>query len=313
MTPRRDYSGLNGGQPGPGAYNVSKDGGEGAPKYGFGKSQRGQSARGPPPPGPGTYQADANSVLGGAAMYSMTPRRERVSRSLGPGPGQYRASTAPHQDAPKWGFGASSRERSTGNPGPGPGAYADSAKGAGMEGPKYSMQSRSKMGQQQARLSPGPGAYGASESNRTPKWGFGSAERSKDNSATANPGPGTYIISDKGTGNGYSMTPRRDASAAKNATPGPTQYEQSRKPVDARTPMYGFGCAKRAASNREEQPGPGTYEAGSHIGNGPKCGIRGRHRGRRASGGGGNIGIAYTQFGYVKPGDIELQSHLRGH
>lgn len=132
--------------PGPGNYTPRNPIVEGAPAFGFGKSQRPQlSQTDPSVPGPGNYAI--TGTVGGSqgTKVVMTPRRaDPQSKSQAPGPAAYTIEKK-EDNTPKWSFGTSNRPAlSQCDPSvPAPGTYAYS-KPLGSDAPKTTIGMRWK-------------------------------------------------------------------------------------------------------------------------------------------------------------------------
>lgn len=103
--------------PGPGAYRSTGD--LDGPKYGFGTESRAKEYRGASP-GPGAYSITSSQDR---KAFSMSGRRNSVSKFDTPGPGAYDQSS--HLLSPSYRFGTGGRGSTAhGKDIPGPGSYA---------------------------------------------------------------------------------------------------------------------------------------------------------------------------------------------
>ncbi|CAE7555648.1 unnamed protein product [Symbiodinium sp. CCMP2456] len=224
------------------------------------------------------------STLRRAPKYSFRGARDRFkTRSLRasaqvPGPGKYGGADTPpeayssrHRRSPGYGFGTGPREANSQLVVPGPGAYPRASGSYIGSGKAYSL---------------------------TPRRWPGSPDLEND---PAMPGPGAHVHEAQPDGPRYSILPRRAAKAGGVLVPGPAQYgsmEGALGRTKPRLPSWGFGTAKRQDQGQQMEdrpvngikgkstsaawmsklPGPGSYNAPSSLGEGPKCASK-----RRAS------------------------------
>lgn len=148
--------------PGPGNYNFSDEIGTNAPKFSFGKDERGDCKR-PMTPGPGHY-IHKSTVGTTGPKFSMLGNRPQSSSSLRdvPGPGQYNINLNNKTKAPSF---------------------------------KIGNEIRSNLNKS-AILNPGPGQYSIQDNSsirpKSPTWKMGSSTRKPLYFTESNPGPGNY-------------------------------------------------------------------------------------------------------------------------
>ncbi|OLP85074.1 hypothetical protein AK812_SmicGene33963 [Symbiodinium microadriaticum] len=244
------------------------------------------------------------STLRRAPKYSFRGARDRFkTRSLRasvqvPGPGKYGGADTPpeayssrHRRSPGYGFGTGPREANSQLVVPGPGAYPRASSSYIGSGKAYSL---------------------------TPRRWPGSPDLEND---PAMPGPGAHVQEAKPDGPRYSILPRRAAKAGGVLVPGPAQYggmEGALGRTKPRLPSWGFGTAKRQDQGQQMEdrpvngikgkstsaawmsklPGPGSYNAPSSLGEGPKFSVGARRAAARqaTSPGPGDTGGPYTTF-----------------
>eukprot|EP00439_Symbiodinium_sp_Y106_P047681 s1539_g6.t1 len=244
------------------------------------------------------------STLRRAPKYSFRGARDRFkTRSLHaaaqvPGPGKYGGAETPpeayssrHRRSPGYGFGTGPREVNSQLVVPGPGAYPRASGSYVGSGRAYSL---------------------------TPRRWPGSPDLESD---PAMPGPGAHVQEAKPDGPRYSILPRRAAKAGGVLVPGPAQYgsmEGALGRTKPRLPSWGFGTAKRQDQGQQMEdrpvngikgkstsaawmsklPGPGSYNAPSSLGEGPKFSVGARRAAARqaTSPGPGDTGGPYTTF-----------------
>jgi hypothetical protein len=122
---------------------------------------------------------------------------------------------------------------------------------------------------------PGPGSYehGTMFDGDERAKGMSMVPRRPDSAltqASKSPGPGAYepSLSNKNQAPAYRMGSAQRDSPSKNGAPGPGNYEPKlwqggqnvKIGTSVRSPLSGSG----------RNPGPGTYEAGSRVGEGPR-------------------------------------------
>ncbi|CAE7215290.1 unnamed protein product [Symbiodinium natans] len=262
-------------------------------------SARAQTAPGRVKGGPVGQSVMHLSTLRRAPKYSFRGGRDRFkTRTLRaaaqvPGPGQYgppEAYSSRHRRSPGYGFGTGAREVNTQLVVPGPGAYPRASSSYMGSGRAYSL---------------------------TPRRWPGSPDLESD---PRMPGPGAHVQEAKAEGPQYSILPRRAAKAGTLLAPGPAQYgtmEGSLDRTKPRLPSWGFGTSKRqgpmqiedrpvngikgkstAAAWMSKLPGPGSYNAPSSVGEGPKFSVGARRAVSRqaTSPGPGDTGGPYTTF-----------------
>jgi hypothetical protein len=229
---------TNGNPVGPGNYEIkgSIDG----PKWGFGSQSRGSVYGDKMTPGPGAYSVGDLKDKRGFSMSSRYPEKERLGS---PGPGAY--SPTKSKDAPNYSMGTGKRD------------------------------SFSKSG-----MVPGPGSYDSKP------WGanqgtyrFGSSTRRPLSAGTSAPGPGTYYNPKNQGGPSYSMRPKT-AKERSTDGPGPGAYDQSPKKIVHDAVIGGkFGSSSRTSLDKAGNPvGPGMYDIRGNLG-GPKWGFGSANRG----------------------------------
>ena len=117
---------------------------------------------------------------------------------------------------------------------PAPGVY--DIKSLIVEGPRFTFRPKPRL--KESDPVPGPGNYNPNPligKEKAPVWGITKNEKSNDtNKDKSLPGPGAYLSVSTLTG-----------------------------------PKWGFGSAKRGASNENRSPGPGAYEIKPLIGDTP--------------------------------------------
>ncbi len=156
--------------PGPGNYKISEDTGQGAPKFSFGKEERGQNKR-PMTPGPGQYQYKEYVGKDGPKITMSSRPQTSLVKSSDPGPGQYNSTLVSRPTTPSYKIGTAKRD----------GGYKF----------MYDM--------------PGPGQYSPNDNiskrPKSPYWSMGTGKRSGLYTTDAGPGPGNYNVA-KGIGGG---------------------------------------------------------------------------------------------------------------
>mmetsp|Transcript_24181 Transcript_24181/g.45649 ORF Transcript_24181/g.45649 Transcript_24181/m.45649 type:complete len:313 (-) Transcript_24181:212-1150(-) len=243
------------------------------------------------------------STLRRAPKYSFRGARDRFkTRGLRaaaqvPGPGEYgkalvaqEAYSSRHRRSPGYGFGTGAREANTRPLVPGPGAYPRASTGFIGSGRAFSLTPR--------------------------RWTGGELETDP-----ALPGPGAHIQDIQPDGPKYSILPRRPPVQADTVfVPGPAQYgmmEGALGRTKPRLPSWGFGTSQRQGSVQIEDrpvagikgkstaaawmsklPGPGSYNAPSSVGEGPKFSVGARRAAARraTTPGPGDTGGPYTTF-----------------
>jgi len=116
---------------------------------------------------------------------------------------------------------------------------------------------------EEAKLSPGPGAYDLNEDKRGSKWKFGTGTRSGLNigESARNPGPGTYFDKEDKDGKGAKWkfgTGERDNKTT-NQVPGPGTYTKEDDRNHGRG--YSLGKGERFSTKNffyNSNPGPGN-------------------------------------------------------
>ena len=113
--------------PGPGNYNISKEIGEGAPKYSM-RIKESDSKRRFITPGPGRYNnGEINNLKHYPSWKIGTSKRDdalkKAIREGFPGVGTYQYYNKHLKNAPKYGFGTQQRYKDKYNDNPGPGSY----------------------------------------------------------------------------------------------------------------------------------------------------------------------------------------------
>lgn len=209
------------------------------------------------------------------------------------------------QASPKWsmrGKAGSAQKTTT----PGPGAYSAPQEVAGKFGrsPNYGFGYASRDGIRPASA-PGPGHYDAPLNPKmdvSAKYGFGTSDRILNKNRTEQPGPASYKIPGKMgyTGPKYSNVGRRDLSAT-FPTPGPGAYQplEANRSTFANSQRWGFGTSPREGRGMQSAPGPGAYEQGTAVDNGPKFSMKGKQEAfsKDMTPGPGEYGGVYTCFG----------------
>jgi len=115
---------------------------------------------------------------------------------------------------------------------------------------------------------------GLSHIRRSPKWSFNG--RHREHSGAAGPGPGTYGQQPLETTSRYLQSPRfafgastRDAGGDKQRVPGPGAYTAPGS-VGIDGKAYSLTPRRGNRMKNLDQPGPGTHDTKTHLGNGPK-------------------------------------------
>jgi len=199
------------------------------------------------------------------------------------------------RSSPKWSF----RSRTSSNvydetrrDNPGPGAYnlgssyrhkTPASYGFGSSCTERGLKPGEQEGRSRPVSAPGPGQYRHenlqfSAKSASPNYGFGKSPRSIGSSnnggcdirkALASPGPGHYngdISPTRHQKPNYTASARRPMSAGAS-TPGPGAYNSTRiKPDHAASPQWRFGTEVRQNDATKDVPGPGNYNAKSHMG-----------------------------------------------
>lgn len=152
--------------PGPGNYHTAEELGKNAPKFSFGKDERGDESSSPYSPGPGQYQHKTHVGNSGPkfTMGGNRPLSASHSHKHVPGVGQYNVHMNDRAKSPSYKIGSASRD-----------------------GFKYT------------ESNPGPGQYtpGCDISNRpkSPAWRLGTGKRRPLTETENVPGPGNYNTS----------------------------------------------------------------------------------------------------------------------
>lgn len=159
--------------PGPGNYSTAEELGKTAPKFSFGKEERGTNKR-PMTPGPGQYQ-HKTTVGSGGPKFSMPngrPQSSASSHRTVPGPGQYSANMNDKVNAPSFRIGSAKRGDNNKflEANPGPGQYApNSNTSIRPKSPVWSMGTGTRQALSPTEMVPGPGNYNASSTIGGPK------------------------------------------------------------------------------------------------------------------------------------------------
>ncbi len=157
--------------PGPGNYTYTDAPGQGAPKFSFGKEERGDSRR-PMTPGPGQYQYKGYVGKEGPKISMSSRPQTSLSRAAEPGPGHYYSTVLTRPTSPSYRIGSAKRDVNN----------------------KFLAEI------------PGPGQYSPTSGNisnrpKSPLWSMGTGKRSALHTSGSGPGPGNYNVT-KGVGEG---------------------------------------------------------------------------------------------------------------
>jgi len=138
-------------------------------------------------------------------------------------------------------------------------------------GPKYTFQGKSP--DRQNNDSPGPGGYDANESltkSRVQAYKMSNTQRTQivDKTKTGSPGPGIYDSPSKlGKGVSYSIGEKRE-SKNRNDLPGPGSYEDHHSNVRSSNPAHRISPSgkKGLDYSKDQTLGPGFYDVKSGPG-----------------------------------------------
>ncbi|CAE7275250.1 Pus7 [Symbiodinium pilosum] len=195
--------------------------------------------------------------------------------------GMFLTNMSQNKQAPKWSIAGRSAGMGSRPLTPGPGTYGHQTKSSRSRQPCYGFGSSVRDKGGLAATSPGPGAYGASESygSKRPRSAgpvFGRAARGLGAGGNT-PGPGSYVPDVSATRPQFprhTCTPRRDGADWRrlcSATPGPGTYVNagsgSESPISKSAPRWGFGTSNRGVRANGENPGPGQYDLRSFVAN----------------------------------------------
>jgi len=260
------------GVPGPGAYNAGQKNKPNNPSWRLGTSSRSVERRSEVP-GPGSYNSPGK-VSSTAPQYVFGAKTSTDFKGFTPGPGAYNPSSLRGYDAkaPSYTFRVKSAHPDDKTKVPGPGTYDQSSRIANQASPAYRIGSSKRDDIYHTGATPGPGTYSTRPNSAYgPKYGFGSSERDSSNAMNRTaPGPGAYNYKGDfgGNGRGTSLVPRRPDSALLGGTrnPGPGAYNPSMS-LKTSPPAYRIGSATRDSKDRSGTPGPGNYDPRLMSGN----------------------------------------------
>ena len=233
--------------PGPGDYNNPEK-----EQKGVTIGRRITEREGDDLPGPGNYQDKTH--IGEGAKYSIYQKREQKIEQT-PGPGEYEELSEAKKGVV---IGKRIQEREAEEL-PGPGNYEGNTYVG--EGPQYSMYPKRE---HKIDFTPGPGDY---EQVSQKQKGVIIGQRLKDKYVEELPGPGNYEGKTHiGEGAQYSIYQKREQKIEQ--TPGPGDYNNPNQE------QKGVTIGKRFENKpAEDIPGPGNYQAKSHIKEGPQYSI----------------------------------------
>ena len=244
--------------PGPGSYNPNTDKILSKVSYGYSMPARNEKLKTNQPDivGPGSYNIETK-FSGGTSKFGKSSRTVVDIKSKGnlPGPGQYSEGinflNSKNNNAYKFGRSTKNFQDVNKSDIPGPGSYL-SPDLIGKEASKVSIApKRPDTAIFKAREVPGPGSYQPKNVyNNPPGFKMGTEKRSEfGNNSKDVPGAGSYNIN--GSKSGFISS----------------------------SPAWKMGGAKRGDfTEKNNNPGPGSYIEKSRIGEGQKVGLSGKFK-----------------------------------